>query len=177
MFHLECVIAWFESDNARRGSCPNCRRELFEAPPLSQAQLGALDVDMMDLDDQETDVDEPYYDPPMSDFIDDSDASPIPRRVRRRRANLSPVVEPHPGQPPPRGPMPDPRPWQVMYETQASRDETDAAVAMLLAAAREVDRADDERMAAHPHRFDELRNRADGLFDGEVEFPGPEYRG
>lgn len=138
--------------------------------------MDALDVDIIDPDDQEADEDEPY-DPPMSDFIDDSDAPPVSRRVRRRRVNLSPVAEPHPVQPSPRGPMPDPRPWRVLYDTQAFRDETDAAVAMLLAATQEVDRAEELWMAAHPHRFAGLCNRADGLFDGEVVFPSPRYRG
>ncbi|KAH6411658.1 hypothetical protein HBI08_136740 [Parastagonospora nodorum] len=189
MFHLECAIAWFESDNARRGSCPNCRCELFEPAPLTQAQIDALDEEMMDPDDQEADdderyelsdldeqepyVDEPYgphYDPPMSEFIDDSDAPPVPRRVRRRRTNTEPVAEPvdqHPVQPPPRA-MLDPRPWRVLYDTQAFRDETDAGVAGLLASAKELNQTEALWRATHTRRFDVLRNDADESVDNEV---------
>ncbi|KAF2822297.1 hypothetical protein CC86DRAFT_425925 [Ophiobolus disseminans] len=33
-FHMTCILQWFQSDPVRRGSCPNCRRELFEPERL-----------------------------------------------------------------------------------------------------------------------------------------------
>jgi hypothetical protein len=33
LFHLVCVLAWFKSNSARHGSCPNCRCELFGPEP------------------------------------------------------------------------------------------------------------------------------------------------
>lgn len=33
-FHCTCILAWFQSNNSRRGACPNCRTELFEPAPL-----------------------------------------------------------------------------------------------------------------------------------------------
>jgi hypothetical protein len=36
-FHITCIIPWFTSDGARRGSCPACRRELYKPAPLIRA--------------------------------------------------------------------------------------------------------------------------------------------
>jgi hypothetical protein len=148
---------------------------------LTQVQIDALDEEMMDPDGQEPYEDEPYgpyYDPPMSDFIDDSDTPPVPQRVHRRRISIETVAEPvdqHPVQPPPRA-MPDPRPWRVLYDTQAFRDETDAGVAVLLASALEFDQTEALWRATHPHQFDVLRNNVDESVDDEVVFIGAANR-
>lgn len=34
-FHLMCVLAWFQSNAVRRGSCPDCRKELYEPDPIA----------------------------------------------------------------------------------------------------------------------------------------------
>lgn len=34
MFHCTCILPWFQSRNSGRGTCPNCRTELFEPEPL-----------------------------------------------------------------------------------------------------------------------------------------------
>ncbi|KAF2250982.1 hypothetical protein BU26DRAFT_562943 [Trematosphaeria pertusa] len=34
-FHTACILPWFTGSNQRRGSCPNCRRELFVPDRLS----------------------------------------------------------------------------------------------------------------------------------------------
>jgi hypothetical protein len=33
-YHAKCILDWFNSDNQRRGECPNCRRALFLPDPL-----------------------------------------------------------------------------------------------------------------------------------------------
>lgn len=37
VYHLTCVLVWFQSNSARRGSCPICRQKLFEPSPLPVA--------------------------------------------------------------------------------------------------------------------------------------------
>lgn len=34
MFHCTCILPWFQSTSQQRGTCPNCRTELFEPEPL-----------------------------------------------------------------------------------------------------------------------------------------------
>ncbi|KAH7092056.1 hypothetical protein FB567DRAFT_545250 [Paraphoma chrysanthemicola] len=41
-FHLTCVLDWFQSSAPQRGSCPNCRQELYEPEPLSVPQAAVL---------------------------------------------------------------------------------------------------------------------------------------
>jgi hypothetical protein len=46
-FHLLCVLEWFKSNSARRGSCPNCRCELHEPDPLpTPATAPTMDDEM-----------------------------------------------------------------------------------------------------------------------------------
>ncbi|KAH7068112.1 hypothetical protein BKA63DRAFT_494777 [Paraphoma chrysanthemicola] len=41
-YHLTCVLNWFQSSASQRGSCPNCRQELYKPEPLSAPQFVAL---------------------------------------------------------------------------------------------------------------------------------------
>jgi hypothetical protein len=42
VFHLVCALEWFNTSARQRGSCPLCRRELYEPEPLFVRELEAV---------------------------------------------------------------------------------------------------------------------------------------
>jgi hypothetical protein len=63
-FHITCIIPWFTSDGARRGSCPACRRELYEPAPLNRPRAEPIFPSLQHEPDQprEAEEDEVIYD-------------------------------------------------------------------------------------------------------------------
>jgi hypothetical protein len=51
-FHITCIIPWFTSDGARRGSCPACRRELYEPAPLNWPRAEPISPSLQHESDQ-----------------------------------------------------------------------------------------------------------------------------
>lgn len=46
IFHEDCILRWFTGTNQKRNTCPNCRKELFIANPLTRQQiLSMFDTD------------------------------------------------------------------------------------------------------------------------------------
>lgn len=41
-FHTTCISSWMNSTNRSRGTCPNCRRDLFESEPMGLAEFASF---------------------------------------------------------------------------------------------------------------------------------------
>lgn len=44
LFHYECIQDWYTSIRPERNTCPNCRRELFIADPLTPEQIRQMQI-------------------------------------------------------------------------------------------------------------------------------------